>query len=64
VSGGFEPHLQRGIAVLEEDLAGMPDSLADVGGDLGGEQEPDPLGFLSVRDPEILAALAVSGSAF
>jgi len=50
--------------VLEEDLAGMPDSLADVGGDLGGEQEPDPLGFLSVRDPEILAALAVSGSAF
>ena len=39
-----------------EDLAGMPDTLADVGGDVRGEQEPDALGLLSVGDPEGLAA--------
>jgi len=34
----------------------MPDVLADVGGDVRGEQEPDALGFLSVCDLEGLAA--------
>ena len=37
-------------------LAGMPEALADVGGDVRGEQEPKALGFLSVCDPEGLAA--------
>jgi len=50
VPGGFDPHLQRAVAVLAENLAGMPDALADVSGDVRGEQEPDALGFLSVRD--------------
>jgi hypothetical protein len=34
----------------------MPDTLADVGGDVRGEQEPDALGLFSVSDPEGLAA--------
>jgi len=64
VRGDFEPHLQKNVAVLAADLAGMPDSLVDVGGDLRGEQGPDAPGFPSVRDPEGLAALAVTGRAF
>ena len=44
VPGGFEAASPARVEALAKDLAGMPDTLADVSGDLGGKREPDSSG--------------------
>ena len=51
-TGGLQAELQRAVPALPLLLAGVPDPFADVGGHLGGEEQPHFPGFVGLADIE------------